>query len=91
MPPPHDWTESEHALIRARRPHTSWDDIARELGIARWTVIDHAKRVGLWTSDQKPLPETTEPNRERWPMPAGHETSWSAITAGTVLEGARYD
>jgi hypothetical protein len=85
MPPPHNWLPSEHDLIRVRRPHTSWDDIAREIGLARWTVIDYVRRVGLWTEDAKPVPRAAEWERS-WeppePLRPGHPVSWGVISKG---------
>ena len=93
MPPPHSWTESEHDLIRSRRPRASWDDIARELKLSRWCVIDHARRIGLWTEDKKPVAARAEWDRS-WeppePLRPGHPESWGCIVRGTMLEGAAY-
>jgi hypothetical protein len=69
------WTEGQDTQIRRLRTEgASWDIIALALGLARWTVIERGRLIGV----------------ERPPLPAGHSGSWGVITHGTVLEGVPF-
>lgn len=47
MPPSRIWTQSEDDLLRTF-PTLTWQDMAGQFGISRWTVVDRAKRIGAW-------------------------------------------
>lgn len=83
------WTEGQDTQIRRLRTEgASWDVVALALGLARWTVIERARVIGI---DRRPpnavavLEESDRP-----PMPAGHVESWGAINRGTTLQNAPF-
>jgi hypothetical protein len=85
MPRKTDWTEGQDTQIRRLRTEgASWDVIALALGLARWTVIEHARAIGAERSPANGVTVLDDFDRE--PLPAGHATSWSAINRGTSLE-----
>ena len=91
MPQKLMWTAGQDAQIRRLRAEgATWDMIAAALHVTRWTAIERGRRIGA----QPPLrklggsPKPDDPARD--PLPAGHPSSWGAITAGTALEGAPY-
>ena len=48
MPRKSVWTEGQDAQIRRLRTEAaSWDLIALALGLARWTVIERARVIGV--------------------------------------------
>jgi hypothetical protein len=84
-----EWTEAQDSKIkRMRMECASWDCIAAEMGITRWTVIERGRRLGarLPPADFEPLPE----DPERPPLPPGHNETWGTIIKGTSLEGMPY-
>jgi hypothetical protein len=97
MPAPRVWTEAERQQIIASRDRGEvWDDIAPRFGVHRATLIDAAKKLGVWTPDKRTYEVTASPrpfadrDRNWWPLPPGHEVTWGAITRGTCLEGVEY-
>lgn len=75
-----------HQYLRRVRAH---------LGIARPLPVTHVhlRKKMLqqpWPSVPIPQPDWLSREQNWWPLPAGHEVTWSAITAGTCLEGAPY-
>jgi hypothetical protein len=86
MPRKTVWTEGQDAQIRRLRTEGgSWDVIAQALGLARWTVIERARHIGV---ERRPANAVAVPDEsERPPLPAGHAESWGAINRGTVLDG----
>ena len=51
------WTEGQDTQIRRLRTEgASWDLIALALGLARWTVIERARTIGVPTSPRKRRP-----------------------------------
>jgi hypothetical protein len=79
------WTEGQDAQIRRLRTEGgSWDLIALALGLARWTVIERARVLGVHRAPVNPRPTLDEADRET--LPAGHVESWGAINRGTSLE-----
>jgi hypothetical protein len=85
MPRKTVWTQGQDTQIRRLRTEgAGWDVIAIALGLARWTVIEHARAIG---AERRPANATAildESARE--PMPAGHAESWGAINRGTSLK-----
>jgi hypothetical protein len=83
------WTEGQDTQIRRLRTEgASWDIIALVLGLARWTVIERGKVIGVERPPPNAVPCLDESGRA--PLPAGHPDSWGAITRGSLLEGARF-
>jgi hypothetical protein len=83
------WTHVTDArLKRLRVEGASWDDIAAELGISRNAAIERGRRIGA----RRPPPSATAPpeDPDRLPLPPGHDASWGALVAGTLLNGRRY-
>jgi hypothetical protein len=84
MPRKAVWTEGQDAQIRRLRTEgASWDVIALALGLARWTVIERARAIGVERRPANAVAALEDP--ERAPLPAGHADSWSAINRGTAL------
>jgi hypothetical protein len=79
------WTDGQDAQIRRLRTEgKSWDVIALALGLARWTVIERARVIGV---SRAPINAVAVPDEaERLSLPAGHADSWGAINRGTSLE-----
>jgi hypothetical protein len=85
MPRKSVWTEGQDTQIRRLRTEGgSWDLIACALGLARWTVIERARVIGV---ERPPANAVAAPdNADRSPLPPGHTDSWDAINRGTALE-----
>lgn len=82
------WTEGQDARIRRMRAEgASWDIIAQQLGLARWTVIERAKLLGI---GRAAAPVVAMDDLMRPPLPAGHPDSWDAITRDTSLAGLSF-
>jgi hypothetical protein len=79
------WTEGRDTQIRRLRTEgASWDLIAIALGLARWTVIERGRTIGVQRALANAVQVLDEADRE--PLPAGHAESWGAINRGTSLE-----
>jgi hypothetical protein len=80
------WTEGQDTQIRRLRTEGgSWDVIALALGLARQTVIERGRQIGV---ERRPANAVSVPDdSDRPPLPAGHAESWGAINRGTMLEG----
>jgi hypothetical protein len=82
------WTEGQDTQIRRLRTEgASWDIIALALGLARWTVTERGRLIGV---EHPPNAAAVLDESDRASLPAGHSDSWGAITRGTVLEGASF-
>lgn len=83
--------EADATIHRMRAQGTTWAKIAAAIGCSQFMAIQRGKQIGAYTerAAPPPPPEMIEHNA-REPLPAGHPLSWTAITAGTTLEGARY-
>ena len=89
MPLPLTWTPPRDAQIRRMRAEgVSWDEIAADLRVSRWSAIDRGRKL------QADGPPGTTPASKsdlgRDPLPAGHRLSWDTLVAGTILEGTHY-
>ena len=85
MPRKTVWTQGQDTQIRRLRTEgASWDVIAIALGLARWTVIEHARAIGAERLPANAAATLDESARE--PLCAGHAQSWGAINRGTSLE-----
>ncbi len=84
MPTKTPWTDGQDAQIRRLRTEGApWDVIAFALGLARWTIIERARVLGV---EQPPAHAAAAMDEsEREPLPAGHARSWGAINRGTCL------
>jgi hypothetical protein len=83
------WTPQRDTLLkRMRSERAAWDTIAAALGISRNAAMERARRVGARLPPPDAAPPPEDPNRP--PLPAGHDASWGAIVAGTLLEGAAF-
>jgi hypothetical protein len=79
------WTEGQDTQIRRLRTEgASWDLIALALSLARWTVIERARVLGVHRAPANAVAVLDEADRE--PLPAGHVESWGVINRGTSLE-----
>ena len=83
------WTPAlDGKLLSLRAAGAAWADIALELELGRWTVVERGRRLG---ARRAPRPRALlVEDRDRPPRAAGHPDSWGLITAGTVLEGQDY-
>ena len=75
-------------IRRMRAEGASWDEIAADLHVSRWAVIDRARKLGAGRLPTQALEMTHDLGRE--PLPAGHRVSWDVLLAGTILEGNSY-
>lgn len=76
-------------LRRMRTEGASWDEIASELRVSRWSVIQRGLKFGL----RRHIPTAPPPlmrDLGREPLPAGHPASWGALIAETALHGQTY-
>ncbi len=82
------WTpELDAKLLSLRLTGVGWGDIARELELGRYTVVERGRRLG---ARRAPRPRVVVEDRDRPPRPPGHPDSWALITAGTLLDGQAY-
>lgn len=89
MPRKTVWTEGQDTQIRRLRTEgASWDVIALALGLARWTVIERARLLGVERPPAHAAAVMDESDRA--PLPAGHTESWGAINSGTSLNGVAF-
>jgi hypothetical protein len=83
------WTPLLDAkLLSLRAAGAAWCDIALELELGRYTVVERGRRLGA-----RKLPKARAvllEDRDRPSRPSGHPDSWGLITAGTVLDGQAY-
>jgi len=89
MPIKIHWSEATDAKLRRLRAEgATWDAIATELSISRYTAIERGRRIGAPRPppEHKPAPE--DPGRA--PLCPGHPRTWGALTEGTVLAGTPY-
>ena len=88
MPKKTIWTDGQDTQIRRLRTEgANWDIIAAALGLARWTVIERARRLGIRRPPTSPILHDLA---DRLALPAGHAESWGAITRGSCLQGVAY-
>jgi hypothetical protein len=79
------WTQGQDTQIRRLRTEgASWDVVALALGLARWTVIERARTIGVERPPANAVAKLDESARD--PLPAGHAASWGAINRDTSLE-----
>ncbi|MDR3529344.1 MAG: AsnC family protein [Rhodopila sp.] len=89
MPRKTVWTEGQDTQIRRLRTEgASWDVIALALGLARWTVIERSRVLGVERPPANAAAVVDESDRQ--PFPAGHHESWGAINRGTCLENVPF-
>jgi hypothetical protein len=83
------WTNGQDTQIRRLRTEgASWDVIALTLGLARWTVIERGRLIGV---ARRPANAVAAPDESaRAPLSAGHADSWGAINRNTVLDGVPF-
>jgi hypothetical protein len=84
------WTEGQDTQIRRLRTEgATWDVVAQVLDLARCTVIDRARVLGVEHPPAHAAAAFDESDRA--PMPSGHAESWDAINRGTSLEGVPFE
>ncbi len=89
MPRKTVWTDGQDTQIRRLRTEgATWDIIALALGLARWTVIEHARAIGAECLPPNAITVLDESGRD--PLPAGHTETWGAINRGTGLENVPF-
>lgn len=89
MPQKLIWTAPLDAQLRRMRfDGQSWDEIAAELRISRWSTIERGRKLRAGKPESGTRAQTADLGRD--PLPAGHRTSWEILVAGSVLEGADY-
>ncbi|MGR3717161.1 MAG: hypothetical protein ACU0B1_10480 [Thermohalobaculum sp.] len=82
------WTPALDArLLALRWDGQTWDAIAAEMGIGRYTVVERGRRLGARRAPRM-IAAAEDPGRPA--RPAGHPACWDLLIAGTVLEGAAY-
>lgn len=98
MPAKFNWTYDQDERIRSLIPggRITFANLAREWNMARWTVRERARTLGVDVEaffvppQNRVMPPDVPPPTYREPLPAGHPVPWGAITAGTSLDGAGY-
>lgn len=89
--------EQDHLLLEQRAAGRSWRDIGKLIGttgkacqyrLARGLGVPDLKPAQV--SKSKPCREPEKTKEKRDAFPPGSDTSWQAITAGTILEGSSY-
>jgi len=92
MPRKIAWTEDQHATIRRMiAADQNYMDVARIMRVARWTIREYARVHGIMYQPAMAIREVAwHDDLEREPLPPGHEITWSAIVAGTCLDGIGY-
>lgn len=89
MPQKRLWTSAQDARIRRLRAEgATWETIADDLGLSRWTVIERGRRIRARLPPPDFVAVLDDPGRG--PLPAGHARTWGAMNAGTVLAGEPY-
>jgi hypothetical protein len=90
MPRKTVWTEGQDTQIRRLRTEgATWDIIAIALGLARWTVIERGRIIGVGrVPPNAPAALADDPGRD--PLPAGHAATWGVINRGTSLDGVAF-
>ncbi len=89
MPKKLVWTDAQDTTIRRLRAEgATWDTIAADLHVTRWTAIERGRRIGARPPPPGFEPPPDDPNRD--PLPAGHPIAWNAIVCGTGLEDVPY-
>ena len=84
MPSARIWTEGADATLREMlAAGQSFDDTAAALGVARWTAVERARRIGARRIVAEPEQVEAAPDDPwRAPLPAGHPVSWGVIARG---------
>ena len=103
MAAPITWTKEQDEAIMALVPgdKLTFAGLAQRWGIARWTVRERAKRLGIDVAAFLVPPQNRtatdslgnpviplEPDRA--PYPPGHHVTWDTIVEGTCLAGVEY-
>lgn len=93
MTEPLNWSQSQDLQLRRMRTEgSSWDEIAVELGVSRWSTIERGRKIGAYkrapTPDEPHPCDAPDPGRE--PLPPGHSASWGALVGCTLLHGQSY-
>lgn len=89
MRPSTIWTPARDAQLRRLRAEgATWDAIASELGLSRYTTIERGRRLGARRPPPEHVPPPDDPSRP--PLPPGHPRCWGPLTEGTVLQGTSY-
>jgi len=83
------WTPGlDETLLGLRAAGTTWDGIARRMGLGRNTVLERGRKIGA--RRLPPPPPLVEEARDRPSRQAGHPETWGLLTTGTLLEGEAY-
>ena len=91
MPAKLDWAETmDTQLLELRGRRVAWNVIAQTMHLSRNTVIERARRIGVTKRSKIGMAVVRPESDDRAPRPAGHSSTWGAITQGTCLEGATY-
>lgn len=103
MPKAVEWTPAADAeLLRRRATGETWDATAEAMQLARGTVIDRARALGLAKIRDQALDRVLVSQliadgcrvERGWgahePLRAGNAEAWALICAGTCLEGEPY-
>ncbi len=91
MPAKLEWAEEmDTQLLELRGQRVGWNVIAQTMQLSRNTVIERARRIGVAKRSKIGVAVMRPESDDRVPRPAGHPSTWGAITRGTCLEGAPY-
>lgn len=83
------WTDGQDFRLRQLRAQgQTWDGIADELGVTRWSAIERGRKIGAPAPLRERLPAPADP--ERRPLCPGHPITWGTLTRNTCCEGGVY-
>lgn len=83
--------DGDATIHRLRAEGVTWAKIGKAVGCSEFKAIQRGREIGAYTERAKPEPRPEGIGHDaREPLPAGHPLSWGAITAGSILDGARY-
>jgi hypothetical protein len=83
------WTETLDAQLKSlRAAGLTWDAVALEMALGRYTVIERGRRIGA--PKPRPAAPPVMEAADRPARPPGHPQTWELLTDGTVLEGEAY-
>ena len=92
MPPARIWTEAEDARLREIGGTMTAQRIAAEIGCCRQALIERERLLGIQRCVIKPRGQGPRPSRAKsyapapaitrdwFPLPAGHDVTWTAIS-----------
>ena len=89
--PPSPWTPARDAQLRRLRAEgQTWDRIAADLAVTRWTAIERGRRINAVRPPPEHIPPDPLQDPARDPLPPGHPRTWAPLLRGSPIDGAAY-